>query len=173
MDTNARTPEEFTHDFATSIQEFTDQFGRQLAAARNEGDANENLRPEACAAIWAATQLVYSSSVLAPHERKELLRLLTRAMVPFWQKHCAGAQAVAGAQAQIPAEPATPSSRPGSFFGAANQIVGELMLRLGIEHSSSSVFGRVLATALANRMFADLRWINEYKRQIETRRRRA
>lgn len=172
MNTNAPSSEEFIQAFAVSIQQFTEQFSRQLAAAGNDGAASENLRPEACAAIWASTQLVYSSSVLAPHERREQLRLLTRAMLPFWQKSCAGAQAVADMQSPLPEEPTAPH-RPGSFFGAANQIVGELMVRLGIEHGSSSVFVRVLATALANRMFADLRLINEYKRQIETRRRRA
>ncbi len=162
---NAPGPDEFATDFARSMREFAEVFFQQMAPAC----APDNLtwRAEVCAALWAATQAVFDSSVLAPSERKDLVRAITRNLVPFWQRQCS--------MGETRAQPSRPGDyghafAPGNLVGAAESIVAELMRSAGIPPDHASVSGQPLAAALAHRMFADLRRIDEYKKGRERRR---
>ena len=73
---NAPGPDEFAIDFARSMREFAEVFFLQMAPACPPD--NLTWRAEVCAALWAATQAVFDSSVLAPSERKDLVRAITR-----------------------------------------------------------------------------------------------
>jgi hypothetical protein len=156
---------EFAGAFASSMREFAEIFFQQLApACRSDG---VNWRAEACAALWAATQAVFDSSVLSPGERKDLTREITRNLVPFWQRQCATRSDVS--PAYRPGD-YNHASAPGNLVGAADSIVAELMRSCGVPLTERSVMERTLSGALAQRMLADLRRIDEYKKRRERRR---
>jgi hypothetical protein len=163
---NTPGPEEFAARFAASMREFATGFFEQVASAGPP--ENVNWRAEACAALWAATQAVFDSSVLSPYERRELIREITRNLVPFWQQQCASG----GDMSQVLAHRSAygPAFAPGNLVGAADSIVLELMRSTGMSQTQPSTAGRTLASSLAERMLADLRRIDDYKKQRERRR---
>ena len=146
------------------MREFAEVFFLEVAQASPPDDFN--WRAEVCAALWAATQAAFDSSVLAPNERKELVRAITRKLVPFWQRHCA-------TRDSRPA-PTRPGDyglfAPGNLVGAAECIVAELMRSTGIPQDHVHITSKALTAALARRMFADLRLIDEYRKGRERRR---
>jgi hypothetical protein len=153
-------PQEFASGYASSMRQFAESFFEELAHVCP--DENVLWRSEACAALWAATQAVFGSSVLSPGERNDLLREITRNLVPFWQRHCSNR----------PDASQTPSYRPGVYgyvfapgnlAAAADSIVAELMRSTGAPRGQTSITERTLSAALAQRMLADLRSIDQYK----------
>jgi hypothetical protein len=157
---------EFTCALATTSQEFIESFVHQVGVI--DPDAPEvRCHQEICAAVWASTQLAFKASLLTPDEQEFGLHALTTGLLPFWEQNCASMCACDGDVASHLAKLSTPYldvHQPGNVIGTANSIVEALMANLGIAALVRPLAGRMLSTALAHRIFSDIRRINEYAR---------
>jgi hypothetical protein len=161
---NGPSTEEFTSAFAASAQEFAERFFRQMTAGSCE--ANDHWRGEACAALWVAVQAVFDVSVLSPYERAELLRAITKKMLPFWQKHCARRGDISRMLARHPVQYGQRCS-PGNLIRTADSIVAELLGGSGLSREATVPAQRVLSEDLVHHMFDDLHRIEDFKRRSE------
>jgi hypothetical protein len=158
---NTSDPQEFASGYASSMRQFAESFFEDFAPVCP--DETIQWRREACAALWAATQAVFGSSVLSPGERNDLLREITRNLVPFWQRHCSNRPDASQAPSYRPGVYGYVFA-PGNLAAAADSIVAELMRSTGVPQGQASIIGRKLSTALAQKMLADLRSIDNYKK---------
>lgn len=154
---------EFASAFAASTQEFSEQLLRRFGTAGDTRALASHWRTEACAAVWMATRATLDSSALAPIEREELLRILTRTLVPFWQRHCATGERPGGREQLF--SPYRALSRPGNLKLSARLIVAEFLRSAAAGDEPTEQKVDRLADLLAKRMAEDLRRLDEYKRR--------
>ncbi len=156
--------EDFAETYSAASREFADCLIDQLTDSRMiEPSATGALRSEVCAAVWVAMQAVLDSAPLTDAERGELRLVLARHMTPFWRKHCVDDQHVAELMAYRPADSGHATSEA-DIHASAARIVGELLANTRVSRDAESLTVEGLETELANRMFVDLRRLDEFRK---------
>jgi hypothetical protein len=157
---------QLARDYGVSLNEFTEEIVATLArldgaGAPSRGGAH---RREICAAVSAAMAAALDASALSDVDRQKLRPLLHEVLIPFWTRHCAGAESATYIAART--EHYLANRVEGSQVKTAVNIVATLLDALAVPEEKRSLFARSLSPAFAHRMVGDVYHLNDARSRL-------